>query len=186
MILEVGQAYRFYSLWISLLDFVNQKYQIDSQLYDMRSPKGLPVKSIHRIREKLWQDRSLIDLYVKTNPRQLSDFELKTISSWENAVEDTFIILRHLKSGSIFIPSHRENAAYIVCGIYSTWEEMLRGAPLPQAVKTFLIPFEGRIIYDSLMSSYNVSFGGSIKRSLNEHYRKLKAGGQVYKSFEIE
>ncbi len=38
MILEVGQAYRFYSLWISLLDFVNQKYQIDSQLYGMRSP----------------------------------------------------------------------------------------------------------------------------------------------------
>ena len=36
------------------------------------------------------------------------------------------------------------------------------------------------------MSSYNVRFGGNIKRSLNEHYRKLKAGGQIYKSFGID
>ena len=54
MILEAGQAQHFYSLWISLLDFVNHEYRIDSQLYGMRSPKGLPVESILRIREKLW------------------------------------------------------------------------------------------------------------------------------------
>ena len=186
MILEAGQAQHFYSLWISLLDFVNHEYRIDSQLYGMRSPKGLPVEPILRIREKLWENRSLIDSYVKTNPHQLSNSELKTVSGWKNSVEDTFMILRHLKSGSIFIPSYREDAAYIVCGIYSAWEEMLRGAPLPQAVTTVLIPFEGRIIYDGLMSSYNVRFGGNIKRSLNEHYRKLKAGGQIYKSFGID
>ena len=51
MILEAGQAQHFYSLWISLLDFVNHEYRIDSQLYGMRSPKGLPVESILRIRE---------------------------------------------------------------------------------------------------------------------------------------
>lgn len=183
MVLEAAQACRFYSFWIPLLDFVNQKYRIDRKLYGMNSPEGLSIASIHKIREKLWENRTLIDIYVQMNPRQLSDSDLKVISSWKNAVEDTFMILRHLKSGSIFIPSHREDAAYIVCGIYSTWEEMLRGAPLPQAIKTVLIPFEGKIICDSLISNYNVRFGANIKRSLNEHYRQLKAAGLVYKSF---
>jgi Domain of unknown function (DUF6398) len=46
---------------------------------------------------------------------------------------------------------------------------------LPRMIKTTLLPFKGRIVYDGLMSGYNVSFGPGIRRSLNEAYREAKA-----------
>jgi hypothetical protein len=38
-------------------------------------------------------------------------------------------------------------------------------------IQTVLLPFEDRIIYDSLLTTYNISFGPGIRRSLKEAYR---------------
>jgi hypothetical protein len=43
-------------------------------------------------------------------------------------------------------------------------------------IKTTLLPFKGRIVYDGIIMGYNVSFGPGIKRSLNEGYKEAKAG----------
>lgn len=182
MILTHDQSQHFYSLWIPLLDFVNKRYQINENIYGMTSPQGLPLPVIHEIREALWENRELIDEYVQQNPLHLLPDDLSIISSWKSAVSDVFIVLRHLKSGSIFIPSTQNDTAYIVCGLFSSWEEMLQGAPLPTAVKTVLIPYGDKIIYDSLIVANRVLFGGNMKRSFNDHYRELKANGRVYKS----
>ena len=42
-------------------------------------------------------------------------------------------------------------------------------------VKTVLLPFEGKIIYDSLISPFQVSFGGGVKKSFKEVYNEVKA-----------
>jgi hypothetical protein len=41
-------------------------------------------------------------------------------------------------------------------------------------VTTVLLPFRGKIIYDGLVSGYNITFGGGIKRTLNEEYKQAK------------
>ena len=87
-----------------------------------------------------------IDSYVQRNPNHLSDADLAILTGWKNAIADSFTVLRHLKSGSIFIPMSVMDAAYIVSGIYSPWDEMLRGAPLPQVIDAVLIPFENNTI----------------------------------------
>ncbi len=43
--------------------------------------------------------------------------------------------------------------------------------PLPVYIQTVLLPFGKRIIYDSLLTTYNVSFGPGIRRRLKEAYR---------------
>ena len=120
--------------------------RIDQSLYGMTSPEGLPIASIKKIRDKLWSDRQLIDSYVQRNPNHLSDADLAILMGWKNAIADSFTVLHHLKSGSIFIPMSFTDAAYIVSGIYSPWDEMLRGAPLPQVIDAVLIPFENNTI----------------------------------------
>ncbi|MDK3157337.1 hypothetical protein QPK87_12225 [Kamptonema cortianum] len=42
-----------------------------------------------------------------------------------------------------------------------------------------LIPFEDRIIYDSLLSSYPIHFGGGYRRSLKETYRDIQERGGI-------
>ena len=182
MILTAEQALRFYRLWIPLLDYVNQKYRINQSLYGMTSPEGLPIASIKKIRDKLWSDRQLIDSYVQRNPNHLSDADLAILMGWKNAIADSFTVLRHLKSGSIFIPMSVMDAAYIVSGIYSPWDEMLRDAPLPQVIDAVLIPFENKIICDSVIVPYRVRLVGQMRSSMNNHYRVLKASGCVFKT----
>ena len=42
-------------------------------------------------------------------------------------------------------------------------------------IETVLLPFKGMIVYDGLMSSYNISFGPGIRRRLNESFKEAKA-----------
>ena len=60
MVLTDEEAEQFYDLWISLLDFVNQKYKLIKELYGMTSPKGLPLKSVAFISSKLWGDKDIM------------------------------------------------------------------------------------------------------------------------------
>lgn len=64
MVLTDEEAKQFYDLWISLLDFVNQKYKLIKKLYGMTSPKGLPLKSVALISSRLWEDKDIIDEFA--------------------------------------------------------------------------------------------------------------------------
>jgi hypothetical protein len=46
-------------------------------------------------------------------------------------------------------------------------------------VDAVLLPFEDKIIYDSLLSPYSVSFGGGIRRGLNDDYRHVQEHGGI-------
>ena len=48
------------------------------------------------------------------------------------------------------------------------------GPYLPVLTQTMLIPFKGVIVYDGLMTSYNISFGPGIRRNLNEDFKEAK------------
>ena len=45
---------------------------------------------------------------------------------------------------------------------------------LPVLTQTVLLPFKDRIVYDGLLTSYNVSFGPGIRRNLNEDFKTAK------------
>lgn len=61
---------------------------------------------------------------------------------------------------------------------------MIHKSYLPLYTKAVLLPFKGKIIYDGLMQSYNMSFGGGIKRSLKETYMKAKQNERIITSLE--
>ena len=52
--------------------------------------------------------------------------------------------------------------------------EELIGPHLPVLRQTVLLPFKGRIVYDGLLTSYNVSFGPGVRRDLNEDFKTAK------------
>jgi len=51
--------------------------------------------------------------------------------------------------------------------------------PPPVLVDAVLLPFEDRIIYDSLLMPYRLMFGSGILRSLNEAYCRVQEQGGV-------
>ena len=181
MVLTNEEAKRFYKLWIPLLDFVNQKYKINRNLFGMTSPIGLPIIEIRKISEKLWDDKRVIDEYILSGFKALDEEETEIVSSWKRAVRGGFIVDRHLWDGSVLI-SIENSEVYIVKGIVSSWREILEGFPMPQAVEATLIPFGNVIIFDGIItsSSSRVCLGRNMSEQSKQIYLNAKKNGKLH------
>lgn len=162
---------RFYHIYFSLLDYTNEKYRITSKVKNLVTSDKVNPQDISPIREKLWENNEILDEVVDKNPFGFSSSDLEVINSWNNRIADKFILLKHLKNYSIMMGGGK---LYGVTGIVSPFSEMFPSFVLPLFVDAVLIPFEGKIIYDSLLIPYNVRFGGGAKRGFNEEYRETK------------
>jgi hypothetical protein len=120
---------------------------------------------------------------VKT-PAHLSDDELDIVRSWRHLVAGRFYVFRELKKYTVFLSTDKQPVAYGVLALSQPFEDLI-GPHLPVLTQTVLLPFKNRIVYDGLMSSYNVSFGPGIRRNLNEDFKTAKARHGIVTSLPI-
>jgi len=177
----------FYHLYHPLLVYVNKKFDI---IKDVDSPadfKKYFVEEINELREGLYKHPELINSFVAENPLNFSANELKIISSWSDFVNGEFLIFRYLKNYTVFLDTVDPPKAYGVVALNNTFEEMV-GSHLPVMVKAVLLPFNDKIIYDSIFSPYPITFGGGIHRSFNDVYQEAKSRFGIITSlpFSIE
>lgn len=172
---------RFYNIWFNLLDYTNIKYNIAPNIKGIAHSKHVNPEDISPIRDRLWLDNTILDDIVSMNPFQFSEADLSMINSWKNRVSGEFIMLKHLKNYSIFLGN---NSIYGVTGIVSPIVEMFPAFILPLMVEAVLLPFEGRIIYDSLLVPYSVKFGSGAKKGFQEQHLNLKVKSGIVTSLE--
>jgi hypothetical protein len=166
----------FYDLYAALLSFVNRKLGVSSEQFsDSAEYTFTPPEARVAIRDALFDHRELIDEFIAENPAKLKAEELEIVGTWKDALPGKFYVFRYLKKYTVFLTSGGSpNKAYGVLGLADPLEEVI-GPSLPRLVTTVLLPLQGKIIYDGLISWYNITFGGGIKRTLSEEYKQ--AGG---------
>ena len=175
MKLTFDESNLFYDLYAALLSFVNQKLKVSvEQFSNAREYTSTPPEARVAVRDALFAHRELIDEFVKENPADLSTDQLEIVGSWKHAIVGKFYIFRYLAKYTVFLTSGgAPNKAYGVLGLTDPMEEVI-GPNLPRLITAVLLPFQGKIIYDGLVSGYNITFGGGVKRSLNEDYKQAK------------
>jgi hypothetical protein len=173
MRLPPEQIERFYHIWFELLRFVNDQRQLISDFPASRDEGVLVPSDAMQLRNALWADETLREQFIATNPADLSPSDLALVESWRYRKAGSFYILRALKAYTVFITDRAPQHAYGVLGLISPIEE-LTPVPLPVYAEAVLLPFEGKIIYDSMLQPYSVSFGSNIRRRLNDEYRNAK------------
>jgi len=164
----------FYKLYHSLLIYFNQKKNILKGLNEPADIKKFPLQEIYKIRDQLYDEPEFIEIFVSENPMNFSPDELNIIKSWRHFIKGQFYIFRHLKNYSIFLYTAENTRAYGVCALTSSFEDTV-GSYVPILVETVLLPFKDKIIYDSLFQRYSISFGRSIRSSMNDWYQQAKA-----------
>jgi len=175
MNLTLDDGKLFYDLYAALLSFVNRKLEVSSETFsDSREYTSTPPEVRLAIRDALFDRRELIDEFVGENPAKLGADELEIVGTWKRVLPGTFYVFRYLKKHTVFLTSSGSpNRAYGVLALADPMEEVI-GPYLPRLITTVLLPFRGKIIYDGLISGYNITFGGGVKRRLNEEYRQAK------------
>ena len=92
-----------------------------------------------------------------------------------------FIALRQLKNHIILLACDEKTAAYGVTALVDPMEQVIP-KPLPAMIETVLLPFHGKIIYDGIVSTFNVAFGPGSRRGFEERFRTAKVSGGIVTS----
>ena len=179
MKLSEEEIRKFYRIWLNLINYTNNKYNLVPNYANQLRPGNIDPNVIAPIKDRLWLDNTILDEIISTKPNQFSESDLLILDSWKNRVAEKFILLKHLKNYSIFLGN---NQVYGVTGLTSPIEELLPSFALPLIVDAVLIPFEGRIIHDSILRTSSVHFGGGIKKQFQQDYRELKAQSGIITS----
>lgn len=179
MLLSPEDARLFFKLMPALQVFANQKLQIIKRLEHVEHYQKISDEQRIKLRNAFYKSADLIDEFVRENPFGFSADELGIISGWKNFVAGDFMIERVLKKYSIFIDN---NKVYGVLALTQPLHQVLGGMPLPVYVKTVLLPFKGKIIYDGLIETYSILFGHGVATSVSNTYRAAKQQGKIIES----
>jgi hypothetical protein len=173
MILDPDDAERFFKLHKVLTLFANRRLKIGKSPAKSEGIVALPPEKRLKVRDALVEHLDLIDAFVEENPHKLEPDELGIVGSWKDLVAGDFYVLRFLKKYNVFLTAKEPTVAYGVLGLSDPLDEVI-DQPLPFYCKTVLLPFQGRIVYDGLLSGYNVIIGRNMTGELNDAYNAAK------------
>jgi hypothetical protein len=181
MLLSPEDAGLFFKLMPALQVYANRSLQVINNLEDVEQYHEISNEQRIRLRNALYKEPQLIDGFVQENPFGLTADELAVAFLWKNFVAGNFMIDRVLKKYAIFVG---DNKVYGVLALTEPFRQVLGGMPLPVYVKTVLLPFKGKIIYDGLLEGYNIFFGHGIAGSVSNTYRAAKQQGKIIESLD--
>jgi hypothetical protein len=184
MMLTPRGVQRFYEIWFPLLHFVSRRTGLVPHFPSTYGEGSVSPNDAATLRDRLWADDALRAAFIAENPAGLSPDDLALVKSWDARVGGSFYVFRQLKKHAIFLPDRGEPRAYAVLGLASSIDEVIP-LPPPCLVEATLLPFEGKIIYDSLLRSFNLSFGSGIRSSLNETYKAAQERGMLLTSLTV-
>lgn len=185
MLLTPQDVELFFKLHRALMFFVNQRLKVVPD--DIASPDAFAALSPEvrlEVRDAFLNHTDLIQSFVDENPAHLPDDELAIVRSWRHLVAGKFYVFRELKKHTVFLSTDKQPVAYGVLALSQPFEELI-GPYLPVLTQTVLLPFKDMIVHGGLMSSYNISFGPGIRRSLNESFKEAKARHGIVTSLPI-
>ncbi|MGI8495465.1 MAG: hypothetical protein ACR2L1_09165 [Pyrinomonadaceae bacterium] len=182
MKLSEEDADLFFKLMMPLLAFVNNKLGILPKISISEDLTKESFENIAKVRDALYENIHLIDSFIDENPEDIPLKDLAIVAKWKNFVEADFFIERYLKNYAVFISE--DDKVFGVLSLRDSFDDMIPKFALPLRVKTVLLPFQDRIIYDGFLAHYNVHFGSGITEDLKRIYTKAKNRGNIVFSFD--
>ena len=181
MQLSPEDAALFFKLMPAMQVFANRRLGIIKGLDEVEQYQKMANEQRIKLRNAFYKRPEIIGDLIQNNPFDFSPDELAIISDWKNFIAGEFYIERILKKYAIFIG---DNKVYGVLALTQPFRDVVGGMPLPVYVKTVLLPFKGKIIYDGLIEGYNIFFGGGISSPIENVYKAAKLQGKIVESLD--
>ncbi|MBN1297524.1 hypothetical protein JXA80_12135 [bacterium] len=165
MQLPVDDMNLFFKLHPAFLYYANQRMGVVAGVDSLDRFMALPFHDKNEIRNRARSQPELIRSFVRDNPAALNDVELAIVDSWRYALDGSFYVMRYDEDHAVFLDTGATPKAYGVTCLKKNFREIF-GETLPVYVKTILMPFKNRIIYDGFLFTYPVTFDPPIVQEL--------------------
>ena len=86
----------------------------------------------------------------------------------------TFIVYKDLKKYTVFVDT-QESLSYGVYGLMTEIRDII-GNELPVMADALILPFKGHIVFDGMLSPYEMKITGALGKILVNSYRDSKSG----------
>jgi len=160
----------FYETWYGLMGFVNDRKRVITAKIKPEYPNAVSDVRVHKVREVLWENPQLIDEYISETA--LPQERIDILKLWRtNHKKGMFFLLEYQPEYAVAIAPNEqgEDRLYGIKGISSSVANTLRRG-LPAQIETILLPFKGKIIYDSFISSMQVGFAEGARAVFRRMY----------------
>ena len=162
----------FYETWYGLMGFVNERMGVIKAKIKPEYPNAVSDMMVHKVREVLWEKPELIDEYISKT--ELPQEKIDILKLWRTKHKKGMLfLLEYQPEYAVAIASNEkgEDRLYGIKGISNSVANTLR-RDLPAQIETVLLPFKGKIIYDSFISSMPIGFGEGAKAAFREMHDK--------------
>ncbi|MBN2852917.1 MAG: SEC-C domain-containing protein [Clostridia bacterium] len=177
--LSPSECREFYETWYGLMGFVNEKKNIIRERIKAVYPNEISDVRVHKVREVLWEEPDLIDEYISV--ADLTREQKEILGLWRTRHRKVnMIVMEYLPEYAVVIATNEEgeDRLYGVKGISNSVANVLK-QELPTQAETVLLPFKGKIIYDSFMNTMPVKLLEGAKKFMQELYDVAKKHGII-------
>lgn len=182
MQLSKEEIRKFHRIWQSLILYVNRRANVALGVDEYRV---LSHNDKCELREILWADTGIIDLYALENPDAMTLEELALAKSWKRRIEGLFLLTQPSRKDAFhFMPLfNKDPAIYQVLALQTPFSKL--GLTLPTCVSAALIPFGDKITFDGALASPDVP-QAMVRMLLMPSYRVAIKRGRVITSLAPE
>lgn len=172
MRLNEQEYYQYLNIHVGILYFIAIQKGIVPKIDFEKFNKEIPLELKFQAREILYEDFSHLDEFIKKNPLKFSKEDLEIADNFRHAKVGEFWVYKFLKKYNVLMD---DDFVYGVFALNDPLQNVVQSNTPPVLIRTALLPFKGKIIYDGMAQGYNMYFGGGIKSSLKDRYEMSKA-----------
>jgi hypothetical protein len=178
MHLSNTQERRFFKILNSLVIFANDRLGVLGHPLGQggTNPRS-DANGFAEVLGRIWANVGVIDEFVAANPDNLNKVELALASDFRHAISTTLLLACHKDGYAHFVLDDR---VYAVSGISRDIAELLPSCPA--FVKATLLPFDGAIVYDTLLRPAPIDIMPGLEDTLLRNYQLIMARGDWTKS----
>lgn len=158
-------ANEFYELYFALLEYTNDKFKISEEIKKIYRQKNLNAEKLLPIDKYLWENKTIIDDFIKENKYNFNKEQLDIIEKFKNAVtSEKFVIISFEREYTKILSE--DGKIYMVKGIRCNLDKIIDPKTLPKIISTTLLMFKGNIVFNGFFASTEIVFGNDIKKAI--------------------
>lgn len=158
-------ADHYYKLYFALLDYINKKYKIHTEIKKIYKQEELDVNQLYDIDKYLWEHKEIIDDFIKDNNYKFTEEELSEVNEFKNAVTSNYFVIVGFDKEYTKILSD-DGKLYMVKGIRADFDKIMNPKELPTIISTTLLMFNGNIVFKSFFGKIDIVFGNDVKKDI--------------------